>query len=118
MHKDYISIYKELTGIDFDSSKYEVHHIDSDRSNNDIENLVLLPKELHKKYHIHKYDARHIGKPITKILSITENGSGYNSFCLDKFTEFVDVWSECCKWKDYRNFLLGRISNIHNLEIK
>ena len=52
MRNDYISIYKDATGIDFDSSNYEVHHIDEDRSNNDIENLVLLPKELHSKYHI------------------------------------------------------------------
>ena len=32
--------------------EYEVHHIDSDRSNNRLLNLFGLPKELHR--HIHK----------------------------------------------------------------
>ena len=28
-----------------------MHHIDLDRKNNDIENLVAIPKELHQEYH-------------------------------------------------------------------
>ena len=47
---DYRKYYKEYFGIDFDAS-FEVHHIDTDRSNNNIENLILLPKELHKRLH-------------------------------------------------------------------
>lgn len=43
--------YKRYYGIDFDN-KYDVHHIDFDRTNNDISNLILLPKELHAKYHM------------------------------------------------------------------
>lgn len=42
--------YKRFYGIDF-GDEYDIHHIDLDKSNNDIENLLLLPKELHKEYH-------------------------------------------------------------------
>ena len=42
---------KELNGLRWDENKYEVHHIDGDHTHNVIENLVLLPKELHKAIH-------------------------------------------------------------------
>ena len=48
--KDYRAIYKEFYEIEFDSS-FVIHHIDFDRTNNDIDNLILLPRGLHSKYH-------------------------------------------------------------------
>lgn len=42
---------KELGGLRWDEDRYEVHHIDGDHKHNVIENLVLLPKEVHKKLH-------------------------------------------------------------------
>lgn len=42
---------KELHGLRWDENRYEVHHIDGDHTHNVIENLVLLPKELHKAIH-------------------------------------------------------------------
>jgi hypothetical protein len=49
--KNYREKYKRYYGIDF-GKEYAIHHIDLDRSNNDISNLLLLPKELHAKYHM------------------------------------------------------------------
>lgn len=49
--KNYREKYKRYYGIDF-GSEYSIHHIDFDRTNNDISNLLLLPKELHAKYHM------------------------------------------------------------------
>ncbi len=34
--------------------KYVVHHIDENRANNSIDNLLLLPNVLHGKYHQYK----------------------------------------------------------------
>lgn len=48
---NYRAIYKKYFGIDFDKN-YVVHHMDFNRNNNDISNLLLLPKELHSKYHL------------------------------------------------------------------
>ena len=47
---DYRSKYKAYYGIDFDDS-FVIHHIDFDHSNNDIDNLILLPRTLHSSYH-------------------------------------------------------------------
>ena len=49
--KDYRLKYKRYYGIDL-GNDYDVHHIDFDRTNNDIKNLLLLPKELHNHYHL------------------------------------------------------------------
>ena len=49
---DYRQLYKDYFGIDFGSDMV-VHHIDFDRTNNDIDNLLLMPRELHAKYHMH-----------------------------------------------------------------
>lgn len=49
-HTNYRQYYKDYFGIDF-GPEMAVHHIDFDRSNNNIENLLLMPKELHSRYH-------------------------------------------------------------------
>ena len=40
------------------SASYEVHHIDRDRGNNSLMNLVAIPKEFHTKVHkvLNRYD--------------------------------------------------------------
>lgn len=49
--KDYKKIYAEHYGITWDRQKFEVHHIDGNRENNDVRNLLLLPKKLHQRWH-------------------------------------------------------------------
>ena len=49
--QNYRKIYADYYGIKWDSKLFEVHHIDRNRENNDIKNLVLLPKKLHREYH-------------------------------------------------------------------
>jgi len=34
-----------------DNKAFQIHHIDLDRNNNSLNNLVLLPKELHRNIH-------------------------------------------------------------------
>lgn len=48
---DYKKLYKMYFPIDWDTKKYEIHHIDGNRKNNEIKNLVLLPKRLHNELH-------------------------------------------------------------------
>lgn len=47
---NYRQLYKDYYGIEF-GPEMVVHHIDFDRSNNNISNLLLLPNRLHAKYH-------------------------------------------------------------------
>ena len=47
---DYRKFYKERYKIEF-GSDYDIHHIDLNHENNSIDNLILIPKELHKELH-------------------------------------------------------------------
>lgn len=49
--KNYRTKYKRYYDIDFDKD-YAIHHIDGNRDNNDIGNLLLLPRSLHNKFHM------------------------------------------------------------------
>ena len=48
--ENYRKKYKEVCGKDIPEG-YEVHHIDANRRNNSCENLIALPRFLHKTLH-------------------------------------------------------------------
>ena len=49
---DYKKFYRENLNIPkYDTRKWHIHHIDMNRNNNDIKNLVCIPKILHIKLH-------------------------------------------------------------------
>ena len=50
---NYRQYYKEYYGIDF-GKEFAVHHIDMNRDNNDIRNLLLIPTKIHAKYHFYE----------------------------------------------------------------
>lgn len=52
-YRDY---YKKFFEIQFDNS-FDIHHINGNREDNDISNLVLLPKILHRTLHKVLYNA-------------------------------------------------------------
>lgn len=47
---NYRRLYENHYGITI-PPEYDIHHIDFNRENNEIENLLLIPKELHKRLH-------------------------------------------------------------------
>ena len=54
---NYRKHYIDSLGINL-NKHYEIHHIDRDRSNNDLSNLVAIPKDIHAKIHkiFNRYD--------------------------------------------------------------
>lgn len=48
--ENYRKIYEDYFGIEIPES-FDIHHIDCNHSNNEIDNLIMLPKELHQRYH-------------------------------------------------------------------
>lgn len=47
---NYRKLYENHYGINI-PPEYDIHHIDFNRDNNKIDNLILLPKRLHRKLH-------------------------------------------------------------------
>lgn len=93
---NYRERYKKHYKINF-GKEYDIHHIDFDRNNNSISNLLLLPKTLHLKYHAYKKEYDIV---ISSGLSLKLN---YNStmqrnlqlYCQEKL---LDIVSEIQDW--------------------
>lgn len=79
---NYRKFYKEQTKKDIPKN-YDVHHIDGIRSNNVIENLVAIPRDIHRMYHLNE----NVNKR-TFHASVLVNPMSYN-FDLDMFKRFA-----------------------------
>lgn len=69
-----------------------IHHIDLNKKNNNIENLILLPTKLHSKYHMCIQQFQE-----TPIKINRENADNYSA--LIKLSE---VMKECRYWIEYK----------------
>ena len=108
---NYINKYKKYYNIQFDSRKYHIHHIDGNRENNDISNLLLLPASLHREYHTLLRTIDRMKFPT----QIKGNAVSHDNLCLIGFSNFINVLNECNKWHDYKMYLEGMLPNIHNI---
>tara|TARA_R110000744_G_C19066084_1_gene529554 strand:+ start:251 stop:601 length:351 start_codon:yes stop_codon:yes gene_type:complete len=85
---------------------FDVHHIDGDRNNNDIINLVALPRVLHNKYHSAKYSFHISFKEQDVVLSFDNCNMGFG-FELIIIKEMHESLRECFQYILYRDILLG-----------
>lgn len=84
---------------------WEIHHIDYNHYNNDIENLVALPKELHRKLH-QSYDKL----CQYNLVECIENNwlnihSGYvnnRTLFMEYLCDYINVIEECTKYMNIR----------------
>lgn len=97
--KNYRLKYKRYYGIDFDEN-YVIHHIDFNRQNNDISNLLLLPKELHQKYHLYLTGLFPLEWETGKCsLDIKINQFAPLPYSDSKmFIDFLAILEECKQW--------------------
>ena len=111
---NYRKFYKEQTKKDIPTT-FDVHHIDLNKNNNLLFNLVAIPRELHQEYH-----------KIYNTVLFTEISSadfmpkstieGFNQHLgdgLDDLMKLKNIVFEIQKWVDYRNFLLGIAYNFN-----
>lgn len=65
---------------------YEIHHFDHDNNNNAIENLVCIPRKLHRQYHMYwnlwQNTLHYIDLPWAK-----EDYFKYSKICLNLMSE-------------------------------
>lgn len=92
----YQKIYKEKFGVPVEF--YEVHHIDNCHTNNKIENLLLIPPELHRKYHSLRYKAIMMPLPDRMV----GNAVGARLYEFDSIVEYLDCLEECKLFMDMK----------------
>ena len=102
MSTDYRKQYKQHYNIEFDNS-YDIHHIDFNKENNDIRNLLLLPKKLHLEYHsnLEKID------PLWKqgIVSINPKLEVATYAHLLETKRLLNTIDKCMEWVNYKQML-------------
>ena len=92
---DYRKLYKEHYCIEF-GPEYAIHHIDGDRENNDISNLILLPESLHKRWHNVQGAIVAAGENPGYALTYT---TMVNRCRYDTYTEQLhEIWQQCVPW--------------------
>lgn len=98
---NYRKFYKNYYGISF-GKEYDIHHIDGNTENNNIKNLVLLPAQLHKRYHAL---LNVFSEPICGIVGRFGRAFDFsvNSDCMfaavsDGLSNLANVCAECQQW--------------------
>ena len=97
---DFRRYYEEYYNIKI-PEEFDIHHIDFNHSNNAIDNLIMIPKILHNKYH---YIVTQLGGLENNRLSVYGkinilNGNAYD---IDLMKDFCEVMIEIRKWTNLK----------------
>lgn len=103
---NYRKFYKEITRHDIPKD-FDIHHIDFDRSNNVIENLVAIPRIVHQEYH---KTLPYITESIK--ININANPMSYN-YLLNSLNKHAI----CCEVIHYFLYLRDALIKGHNNSI-
>jgi hypothetical protein len=105
---NYRAFYQSQVNKEYNHVDFDIHHINGNRKDNRITNLVALPKKLHHQYHYYKGMKSDYDKCQSEIVGTNE--LPYIAFYIEKFIhnnqKFLDVIKETAKWVDERDMLL------------
>lgn len=114
---NYRKFYAEQTGLPVPKD-FDIHHLDGNRDNNSISNLVAIPKKLHHQYHWYKNQVSlEISEGDLIPRGYTDGGKAFLDYFVSRLVDFKKPFYEVGEWVDYRNYLLGDFVNtceIHN----
>lgn len=120
--KDYCKKYADYFGIRWDSALYDIHHIDHNRNNNSISNLILLPKKLHRRLHANErllVSTIREEKMIDFIREVERaNANALYYVGLERFDGFFQASNEMTQWAYYKrmNYTITEIPGIWNVK--
>lgn len=109
--------YESETGLKVPDD-FEIHHLNQNRKDDAIENLVAIPKKLHTEYH--KTFPHWITQQPISLDTFTPAGgvAGTNNefgFVLDSLQNHYEYFSQIQTWVLYRDSLIGLIFNYAKL---
>lgn len=92
---NYRDFYQDVMQIKLPSD-FHVHHINERRGDNDLNNLVALPRELHERYHNLKNDIHFINGDFQL--------GAIPYYEINNIIDFFTCYRECMEWIDKRNY--------------
>lgn len=106
--------YCKVLGIEL-SNDFEVHHIDLNRKNNEILNLVAIPTKLHRDYHqceLMQFPKEYLKIDLIPPTSATKPGFGYFiEYFLPAINQFAPIYAELQQWIYYRDTIIFGFHN-------
>lgn len=94
----YRQYYKDYYRLEFDS-RFDIHHIDRDKTHNDISNLILLPKSVHLSYHYYLSACDNISLESFMFYKLDAEKD------LTAIYEFLDIYKKIKQWVDFKQYL-------------
>lgn len=85
---------------------FDIHHIDFNHDNNEMENLLMLPKALHQKLHSISVPALDSFRT-TPRRNIFETGFTANNILINELIGYQGLLLEINEWSDYKFYLQG-----------
>lgn len=114
--KAYRSYIKRYYNIEF-GSEYAVHHIDFNHDNNDIQNLMVMPKSLHNKYHMIVNQCGGINVNGVNSIMLNAEFGEHTTHTIQVLTTLIETLKECEKWYNYKLYLDGLASNLYGIDL-
>lgn len=116
-------IYCKVFGIKWDGEIYDIHHINGDHNDNTQENLILLPKSLHRRLHaIYKQSRLDPNKSIRDIIleAYINGADGVYLNNIEWFSIYAEIVKELAFWGKmkmlrYRSELTGDLLPIEGI---
>lgn len=102
---NYRKLYQDYFNVGL-TEKMEIHHIDGNHENNDINNLVALPRKLHQEYHRVLQEMHSDNMKINIDVALKPNMVfRYN---LDKLKDLCDVLEQIKPYLIEHEFLIAK----------
>jgi len=104
---NYREKYLEYFGLE-NNPKFQVHHLDLNRDNNNIYNLVLLPKTVHKRFHffIAGFKTREKG-----IITLDLSNPFESMLEIETCAKVLPILKEIKKWENIRDLQIMEIQS-------
>lgn len=112
---DYRKYFENTLGIAVPED-FDIHHIDFNRENNSIKNLVAVPRKLHKQFHFYhklvksRFDQLYINGIVycTTFCGIDSNELEINNFIKD-YRKYLKVFYDMCSYVNKKENILNNI---------
>ena len=108
---NYRNYYQELTETVLEKD-FDVHHLDGNRNNNHILNLVAIPKVLHRKFHIQKEKYINAINEINDLIYFYSSDNKRYNEIINKYIEIKNKISDYIMIRDnhlHKNISYGRM---------
>lgn len=118
-------LYEKITGKKLPKN-FDIHHIDFNPENNEILNLVAIPRQLHKQYHKALYNlAGNLKLNIDFTIlrrydawgNLVPHAYHVEEYYFNQIRAFFYINQKVREWTDFRDCLLGLFSNSYKIDI-